>query len=158
MEINKNNHGLSLIEIVVTVAIIAVLATITIGIVSHMDSQNNQRSVESTFALLDGALDGYYEYWKGFPDPNLAPYLTHSAALYGQLRQTPGVNEYLDKINNKLIKNNPDVPATDNPQPQIYDPWGTLLDYSYVPGNTFPKISSAGPDKSFKTSDDIQNK
>ncbi len=158
MEIYKNNHGLSLIEIVVTVAIIAVLASITIGIVSHMDSQNNKRAIDSTFALLDGALDEYYEYWKGFPDPNLTPYLTSSAALYGQLRLTPGVNEYLENINVKLIKNNSDVPVNEKPQPQIYDPWGTLLNYRYITGNAYPKLISAGPDKKFGTADDIQNK
>ncbi len=31
-----------------------------------------------------------------------APYLTHSAALYGQLHLTPGTNEYLERINEKV--------------------------------------------------------
>ena len=152
MEIYKNNHGLSLIEIVVTVAIIAVLATITIGIVSHFDKQNNERALANTFALLDGALGEYYEYWKGFPDPNLAPYPTSSSALYGQLRSTPGVNEYLEGISEKMIDNDP------NGTVYIYDPWGTLLDYKYIPGNSFPELISAGPDKIFGTIDDIRNK
>lgn len=154
MKKKENKHGLSLIEIMVTVAIIAILATITIGIVSHIDNQNNERNLESTFALLDGALGDYYEYWKGFPDPNQVPYLTSSAALYGQLKLTPGLSEYLDGISSDLIRNNPDT--TD--MPQIYDPWGTLLYYHYVPGNNFPKLISAGPDKVFGTPDDIQNK
>ena len=154
MKIYKNKHGLSLIEIMIAVAIVAVLAAITIGVVSHIDSQNNEKKLESTFALLDGALGEYYDYWKVFPDPNKTPYLTHSAALYGQLRLTPGTNEFLEKINETLVKNNPN--AAD--MPQIYDPWGTLLDYRYVSGNTFPKLVSAGPDKLFGTNDDIQNK
>ena len=96
----------------------------------------------------------YYEYWKGFPDPNKIPYLTHSAALYGQLSSTPGTLEYIDGISEKLIQKNPD--SVDNLE--IYDPWGTILDYKYVPGNTFPELVSAGPDKIFGTPDDIYNK
>ncbi len=44
MKTYKKNHGLSLIEIMVAVAIIAILASITIGIVSHIDKQSNERS------------------------------------------------------------------------------------------------------------------
>ena len=154
MRTHKNKHGLSLIEIMVAVAIIAILATISIRIVSHIDKQNNEKKVESTFVLLDGALGEYYDYWKGFPDPNKSPYPTHSAALYGQLKSTPGADKYLGGINEKLIQKNPTVAD----MLQIYDPWGTLLDYRYIPSYTFPKIISAGPDKVFGTVDDIQNK
>ena len=154
MKAHKNKHGLSLIEILVAVAIVAILVSITIGIVSGIDNQNDEKELESTFALLDGALGEYYDYWKGFPDPNKPPYTTHSAALYNQLRSTPGADEYLEGINEKLIQKNPDS----NDVSQIYDPWGTLLDYLYVPSYTFPKIVSAGPDKVFGTNDDIKNK
>ena len=154
MKTYKNKHGLSLIEIMMAVTIIAILAAITIGIVSHIDKQSNEKKLASTFALLDGALGEYYDYWKGFPDPNKSPYPTHSAALYGQLRSTPGANEYLEGISEKLIQKNPG--AAD--MPQIYDPWGTLLDYRYIPTYTYPKIVSAGPDKIFGTPDDIKNK
>lgn len=154
MKTYTNKHGLSLIEMLVTIAIIAILAGITIRIVSHIDNQSNEKKLESTFALLDSALGEYFEYWKGFPDPNKSPYLTSSAALYGQLRSTPGTNEYLEGISEKLIQKNPG--ATD--MLQIYDPWGTLLEYRYIPGYTYPKLISAGPDKVFGTVDDIQNK
>jgi prepilin-type N-terminal cleavage/methylation domain-containing protein len=150
----KNKHGLSLIEIMMAVAIIAVLTAITIGVVSHIDKQSNEKQLASTFALLDGALGEYYDYWKTYPDPNKPPYPTHSAALYGQLLLTPGINKYIEGINEKLIQKNPKVPDT----LQIYDPWGTLLDYRYIPVYTFPKLVSAGPDKLFGTIDDIQNK
>ena len=154
MRTHKNRHGLSLIEIMTAVAIVAILAAITLRIVSHIDKQNNEKKIESTFALLDGALEEYYSYWKGFPDPNKSPYPTHSAALYEQLKSTPGTDKFLEGINEKLIQKNPSV--TD--MQQIYDPWGTLLDYRYISSYTFPKIVSAGPDRIFGTSDDIQNK
>jgi len=158
MQTYKNKHGLSLIEILIAVSIVAVLATITIGIVSHMDNQSNERALTSTFTLLDGALGGYYEYWKSFPDPNMSPYPTSSAALYGQLRSTPGLNDYLEGINDKLIKNNPVAKNNNTVIPEIYDPWGTVLNYKYIQSYTFPKIISAGPDKLFGTSDDIENR
>ena len=154
MKARKNKHGLSLIEIMVAVTIIAILAAITIGVVSHIDKQTNEKKLESTFSLLNGALGEYYDYWKAFPDPNKLNYPSHSAALYGQLRSTPGASEYLDGISENLIRKN----AGEADMPQIYDPWGTLLDYKYVPGYTFPKLVSAGPDKIFGTVDDIQNK
>ena len=156
MKTHKKKQGLSLIEILMAVVIIAILAAITIGVVSHIDDQNNQRQLESTYSLLEGALGEYYEYWKGFPDPNMAPYLTHSAALYGQLNTTPGTQEFLEGISEKLKQNNPD--AVDMPQTQILDPWGTMLDYRYISGDTFPELVSAGPDKIFGTIDDIYNK
>lgn len=150
----KYKHGLSLIEIMTAVAIIAILTAITIGVVSHIDKQRNEKLLASTFALLDGALGEYYDYWKAYPDPNKPPYTTHSAALYSQLNLTPGAKVYLDGINEKLIQKNISVPDS----LQIYDPWGTLLDYRYIPAYTFPKLVSAGPDKVFGTIDDIQNK
>jgi prepilin-type N-terminal cleavage/methylation domain-containing protein len=154
MKAYKNKHGLSLIEIMMAVTIIAVLTAITIGIVSHIDKQSNEKKLDSTFALLNGALGEYYDYWKVFPDPNKAPYPSHSAALYGQLRATPGVSEYIEGISENLLRKN--SVATD--MTEIYDPWGTLLDYRYIPSYTFPKLVSAGPDKIFGTIDDIQSK
>ena len=62
MKTHKNKHGLSLIEIMTAVAIIAVLAAITIGVVSHIDNQNNEKGLASTYTLIDGALQEYYEY------------------------------------------------------------------------------------------------
>ena len=154
MKMDNKKQGLTLIEILAAMMIVAVLAAITISVVSHIDNQSNEHGLESTFALLDGALQEYYGFWKGFPDPNMDPYLTHSAALYGQLKNTPETSKFLEGISEKLIRNNPDAAG----MPEIYDPWGTILDYRYVPGDTFPKLVSAGPDKVFGTADDIYNK
>jgi len=142
----NNKRGLSLIEIMMAVAIIAILAVITIGIVSHIDKQRNEKLLTSTFALLDGALGEYYDYWKTYPDPN--------KPLYSQLRLTPGANAYIDGISEKLIQKDPNLPGT----LQISDPWGKPLVYRYIPAYTFPKLVSAGPDKIFGTIDDIPNK
>ncbi|MBN2590618.1 MAG: type II secretion system protein [Sedimentisphaerales bacterium] len=158
MRNQKYKYGMSLIEILMAVFIVAVLATMVISVSSSLDNRSKEDGTKVLFSQLETALQEYYEYWNGFPDPNLAPYPTNSAALYGQLRSTPGTNIYLENINEKLIKNNPNVPVEMPQILEIYDPWGTLLDYKYIPGNAFPKLVSAGPDKVFGTVDDIQNK
>lgn len=138
----------------IVVAVVALLATMVIGIASRIDNQTKEKGLENILALLEGALQEYYEYWSTFPDPNKPPYPTHSAALYGQLQSTPSSREILKEIDDSLIKNNPAVVD----MPQIYDPWGTVLDYRYVPGDNFPELISAGPDRKFGTADDIASR
>lgn len=138
----------------IVIAIIAVLASMVIMITTRINNQSRERSLESTFSLLDGALQEYYDYWKTFPDPNESSYPTHSAALYGQLYKTPGSKQVLEKLSDTLVKKTPGT----NDMPQIYDPWGTILDYRYKSGDTFPSLISAGPDKIIGTTDDITNR
>ncbi len=49
------------------------------------------------------------------------------------------------------------VSLVDTPQ-EIYDAWGTALDYRYVAGENYPELVSAGPDKIFGNADDITNR
>ena len=149
MKRRKYNAGFTLAEMLIVVAIIAILATMIVGLAGRIDTQSKERALKSTFALLEGALQEYYEYTGKFPDPNMKPYLTHSAALYGQLYSTPTSRQILEKISPKLIRGNP---------PQIYDLWGEVLDYRYKSGDNFPLLVSAGPDRKFDITDDINNK
>jgi general secretion pathway protein G len=153
MKSHEYNAGFTLVEMLIVVAIIALLATMVVGLAGRIDTQSKERALKSTFGLLDSALQEYYDYWKDspvpFPDPNKPPYLTHSAALYGQLYSTPTSRKILEKISSKLIRDNP---------PQIYDPWGTVLDYRYTLGDNFPMLVSAGPDRKFDTTDDISSR
>jgi prepilin-type N-terminal cleavage/methylation domain-containing protein len=157
METYKYKYGLSLVEMLIVVGVIAVLASLVIGIAARIDNQSKERCLKTTLALLEEALREYYDYYKVFPDPNQQhspSYPTHSAALYGQLYETPSSRKILDKISDSLIKNSPGTLEI----LQIHDPWGTVLNYKYVPGNTFPELISAGPDKEFNSADDISNK
>lgn len=141
--------GFTLIEMLIVVAVIAILATMVVGLATRIDNQSKERALKSTFTLLDSALQEYYEYWNAFPDPNKPPYLSHSAALYGQLYSTPTSRQILEKISAKLLRDNP---------PQIYDLWGMVLDYRYVQGDNFPLLLSAGPDRTFGTGDDVTSR
>lgn len=154
MKTCRNIYGLTLIEMLIAVVIVIVLATMVISVTARIDNQSKERGLNSTFALLEGALEEYYDYWDAFPDPNDTAYPTHSAALYGQLSKTPSSKKILEQMSETLIKN---VPETSDTM-QIYDPWGTVLDYRYVPGDAFPELVSAGPDKIIGTADDITNR
>jgi prepilin-type N-terminal cleavage/methylation domain-containing protein len=150
MKRRRYNAGFTLVEMLIVVAVIAILATMVVGLAGRIDTQSKERALKSTFTLLDSALQEYYEYWNAFPDPNMnPPYPTHSAALYGQLYSTPTSRKILGKINPKLIRDNP---------PQIYDLWGMPLDYIYVPSDNFPLLVSAGPDRNLGTGDDISSR
>jgi prepilin-type N-terminal cleavage/methylation domain-containing protein len=157
MKTYKNKYGLTLVEMLIVIGVVAILASMVIGIAARIDNQSKERCLKTTFTLLEGALQEYYDYYKAFPDPNQQhnpPYPTHSAALYGQLYDTPSSRKILDKISDSLIQNAPGTVEL----MQIHDPWGTVLDYKYVPDDTFPELISAGPDKIFNSTDDLTNR
>jgi prepilin-type N-terminal cleavage/methylation domain-containing protein len=156
-------YGMSLIEILVVVVVIAILTTMVIGVASRIDTQAKEKSVEATFALLDSALQEYHEFTNRFPEQketNYANAVIHSEFFCGELQAVPAAQKILQKIDDSLIKNvySPaGVPLTQT-APESYDPWGTALDYRYVSGDNFPRLVSAGPDKTFGTTDDMSNR
>ena len=157
MKSYKHKTGVTLVEMLIVVAVIAILASMAIGIAARIDNQDRERDLKSTFVLLESALREYYEYRNRFPDPNHPDYPAHSssAMLYEQLYSIPGSRKILGKISNSLIRNNPDMDGA----PEIYDSWGTVLGYRYDDArNNFPKLISAGPDKIPGNYDDITNK
>lgn len=160
MKTRKYKHGLSLVEMLIVVGVIALLATMVIGVASRIDNQAKERGVESLFALLDAALEEYKEFQGIFPQQPVKDFTNaaaHSEFLYGELYSVPGSRKILEKISDSLIKHDFDTGLIP-PVPEIYDPWGTTLDYIYVTGDNFPELVSAGADKIFGTADDITNK
>ena len=92
---------MSLVEMLVVVALIALLASIMLGVAELIDSRSKDRALKATFVLLDGALGEYYDYWDRFPDPNKVntpPFPSRSAALYAQLDSTPGCRDIIEKL------------------------------------------------------------
>jgi prepilin-type N-terminal cleavage/methylation domain-containing protein len=149
MKSYKHKYGVTLVEMLIVVAIIALLTTMVIGIAARIDNQSKERALKNTFGLLEGALQEYYEYWGDFPIPNDPNYPTSSSsALYGQLHSTPSSRKILEEISDSLI----------DEEHSIYDPWKVELDYRYVAGNNFPELISAGPDRDFNTPDDITSR
>ena len=160
MKTRRYKQGMTLVEMLIVVAVIALLASMVIGIVARIENQSKERGLKSTFELLEGALQEYHEYTNGFPgqpEKNLANAAAHSEYLYKELHLIPNSRKILEEISDSLIKHNVDT-GTIPPIPEIYDPWGTVLDYTYVPGDNFPELISAGPDKIFGTADDISSR
>jgi prepilin-type N-terminal cleavage/methylation domain-containing protein len=159
----KYSYGFTLVEILVVVTIIAILATIIIGITGRINDQSKERGLKFTFTLLESALEEYNEFKgtfpeqpeKNFTDPQMNPQYLHSQYLYQELSLIPESQKILEKITKSIIKNGY---GTIDTSPEIYDPWEIVIDYIYVPGDNFPELLSAGPDKIFGTADDISNK
>jgi prepilin-type N-terminal cleavage/methylation domain-containing protein len=162
MKTRRNKYGFTLIEMLVVVALIAILASMVIGVASHLDAKAKQNGIKGALLLLDGALEEYREFKDKFPEQleqNYANAAAHSEYLYYELNSVPDSASILEKISNSLIENK--YAATGTPlgtSPEIYDPWATALDYRYTPGENFPLMVSAGPDKKFGTADDISNR
>jgi len=160
MKTRKYKFGLSLVEMLVVVGIIALLATMVISVASRIDSQSKEKGLKSTFALLEGALEEYREYKGTFPEQPVRDFTNvpaHSEFLYGELYSIPSSRKILEQVSSSLIKHDFDSGGLP-PVPEIYDPWGTPLDYRYEPGDNFPELISAGPDKVFGNTDDIKNR
>ncbi|MHC4323326.1 MAG: prepilin-type N-terminal cleavage/methylation domain-containing protein [Planctomycetota bacterium] len=132
MKTRRYKYGLSLVEMLIVLAVIALLATMVIGITDHIQTQANERSVKSTIALLEGALEEYKEFQGYFPGSII------------ELYSIPDCRKILAQIG--------------DPETAVFDPWGRPLSYRYAAGDSYPELISAGPDRKFGTADDITNK
>ncbi|OHB58225.1 MAG: hypothetical protein A2Y12_02310 [Planctomycetes bacterium GWF2_42_9] len=207
---NRKNLGLTGVEIMVAVAVLAVLVGAVIGLTTHIRAQANKELAKSTIIMLGTALEQYYDYWHEYPpdcnyaskseieslynvnsvtvSPALDTQFAGSGMLYYSLRRTPSSNKILGKLHDKALSaKNADNPAQDmeleityGGTMQVYeypffytqDPWNMPLRYSrtwatptlnrtdkdFKFTKDFPKLESAGPDKTFDTEDDITSK
>jgi len=148
-------NGMTLVEILVAIAIIAILLSIGVYVGNAVYEQAKERAVESTFVILESALDEYKEYEGDFPEATDADPVVNSEILYGKLNGLPVSRKMLEKLNASLI-----CDEDSDGNPEICDPWGTVLDYWYEQGvNHYPEIVSGGPDKNvFKKDDNISSK
>jgi len=157
MVTHRENYGLTLIEMLIVVAVIALLASFFLIAVTRIDNQTKEQGLREAFALIEGALQLYYEDTGKFPpqpEQNPVNAVAHIEYLYVQLSSIPASRTILDKITESLRKNK----AGESDKAEIYDPWGTALDYRYDSNDTFPELLSAGKDRVFGTPDDLTSK
>jgi len=155
----RHNRGVTLVEMLVVLGIILVLSGIVISVTLRVDNQSKEHTLHNAFALVGSSLREYYEFTGRFPpqpqqDPTKA--LAHIEAMLQELRAVPAARKVLDQVSVSLIKSESDPMGAD--LRSLRDPWGTVLDYFYVPGNTCPELISAGPDRRFGTADDLSSK
>ncbi|MHC4479039.1 MAG: type II secretion system protein [Planctomycetota bacterium] len=142
--------GVTLIELMIVVGIIGILASLMVGAATFIQDQGNEQVTRNVLGLLESSLEQYYEHEGAYPaaadpDPNV-----NSERLYFELNRIQSSREILVKISSSLIQNKA---ATE--ELEIYDRWGTVLDYIYRPGvDTFPRLISAGPDGRFDKQED----
>jgi prepilin-type N-terminal cleavage/methylation domain-containing protein len=72
MKRRQNKTGVTLVEILVVVAIIAILVAMVIGIAARIDTQGKERLTENTIALLTAALGEFRDYGYSYSDSNYA--------------------------------------------------------------------------------------
>lgn len=69
MKRRKYNAGFTLVEMLIVVAIIALLATMVVGIASRIDTQSKENLARSTIAILTAALEQFHDYGYKYPSP-----------------------------------------------------------------------------------------
>ena len=153
---HRDSFGVTLVEMLIVVATIALLAAIVVPLTLRLENQSKERGLEATFVLLEGALQEYHEYLGSFPEQterDAANVVAHAEYMYDALQSLPESRAILGKVSDSQVDNKAGTSV-----PEVYDPWGTALDYWYGPGHNFPELVSAGPDRVFGTSDDISSR
>lgn len=166
----RHKDGLTLVEMLVVVAIIALTTGIVVSVALQVHHSSKERELANTFGILKGALQAYREETGAFPiqvteDASMiAPEdldtfrrtnaMDHIALLYERLDEIPASRAFLKKLNALVVKGDPSLSEPF----RLYDLWGTVLDYAYIQEESFPQFISAGPDKLFETEDDISSR
>jgi type II secretory pathway pseudopilin PulG len=172
MRMQKAVHGVTLVEALIAVGIIALLAALILPGLKHHDNQSKRRAVQTLMAVLDTALTEYHEQTGYFPESDaleavIPPVVTDEEDrpayqiqyLVQLLRNEPSCTPIIERISSKFLVNKAfKKDATLDQGPELYDPWEGLIRYYYDPSMNFPLILSAGPDGTFGTADDITNR
>ena len=161
MNMRASQSGFTLIEMLVTLGIVMLLASIMAVTMRSLDRQNDRRRITEMLILVDAALQVYYQSNGDFPaeDPN--------SFWFASLYRHPESRSILEKIDplrkdrNQDLIYSPDVngPVSDrgivleSGSLMLRDLWMTPLSYQFDPGDTFPRIESAGPDRRFGDND-----
>jgi len=138
----------TLLEILVVIAIIAVLASLTFGGMSYYSEKMKYSRTQVLIASIESALEQYKADNGAYPSgANTAAVFT---ALYGD-----GSNVYLSTLNPDFLGKQKNVEAG-----RIIDAWENELGYTY-PGSMNPPsdfdLWSEGGDAVANTADDIKN-
>jgi prepilin-type N-terminal cleavage/methylation domain-containing protein len=166
MKIKLEYTGLTLVEIMVAVTIVALLVAGLYSVSNYVETQSKIRLTKSTIEVLCTALEQYHDFYGKFPDindvngvpvPDLTRYNKADSIekLYYKLSLAPDAKKVLNNIGPSLIKD-----ADKDKYAEIVDAWGGKYHYDYdrKQKDNFPVITSDGPDKIPNTDDDISSK
>jgi prepilin-type N-terminal cleavage/methylation domain-containing protein len=157
MESCRYKKGLTLVEILIVISMIALLVSIALGVVEVVDKQSRRQVTITAFQLIEAALQEYHVFTGKYPEWADAGTVANCEYLYEQLAEVYASKKILDNLTGSLKQD-----KNNNGMIEICDGWGTALDYMYVDGQTFPQLISAGPDRIFgavdNPGDDITNR
>ncbi len=200
MKYGYEKKAFSLVEVLVTVGIIAVLAAGLLSITSRISNQAKTRLTKSTIEIVVSAVEVYYDntgrmpltvpdtgldktYFENllqdrfgytvlgyvpidWPKDNYAP----NEVLYLILDKHHQTRKLIGSISDIMIDNydiygnemmvfiqEPSGTVSHQSLVRFLDAWQMPLRYYCPNDQTFPVITSAGPDKTFDTNDDISS-
>jgi len=161
-------NGLTLIEVLVAVAIIAILSAGLYSVSNYIDMKIKIARTKSTLHILVTALERYHEFYGRFPIiddvndsadyakenyPDAGKKMSSIEKAYYRLSLAPESKKIIGHIERKMVKD-----KDKDGFPEVYDVWGTVLMYEYESGDNFPVVLSFGPDKVKNSKDDISSK
>ena len=74
MKARRCKLGVTLIEMLIVVAIVALLASVVIGLVVRMDNQGKERLTKNTITLIANALEQFHDYGYQYRNSNYAEF------------------------------------------------------------------------------------
>jgi general secretion pathway protein G len=69
MKRRRHNAGFTLVEMLIVVAVIAILATMVVGLATRIGNKTKEQLVESTIAILNAALEQFHDYGYSYLSP-----------------------------------------------------------------------------------------
>jgi len=159
MKNKKLQSGFTLAEMLVVLAIIAIMATAIFVVIKPAEDKGKIELTEATIELLCGAIEQYHNFYNSFPDPNghlsTSGYFAtgcdlsdpnNAEKLSYRLSLCPDAVAILNQINPKMVRN---IDKNVDDIPEYIDAWGMEFRYEYDKKENwnFPVITSAGPDR-----------
>jgi prepilin-type N-terminal cleavage/methylation domain-containing protein len=110
MKKRTDKYGLTLIEMLIVVGIIALLTAIIVGVARRIDNQSKERLTENTIAIVNTALGQFKDYGYDYNDldyRNFAFPLDCNGFNAGQSRDT--LSDALDAVNVVMTPTEPNI-------------------------------------------------
>ncbi len=139
---SPSNHGFTLVEVVVVIAVVSILAATLAPMLAQQIDQARAQATTDQLHTLSGALREYHLDVYDFPADS-----GNDVADLGQLTANGAGAGGWD---------GPYVTDSSHAGDYATDAWGSPIDYAHVSGDTSAVLTSPGLDRTLASADDIQ--